>query len=459
MKMRYVIRRAGRGLLHAKTRTLLTSLAIGVGAFALTLTMAAGEGARRYAEKVIFSNINPQQMFITKDKGVIEAVTNGTDGSNAKLQEYDENASSAYGSSASYKMLTQDDLNKLKAREDLEAVTPYYDVTAKYAMFEGADKKYSVALLLYNSGTKSEAAAGNLPKLGDDLGDGDITIPEEYAQSLKVSPASLIGKKVTLTVENTVQKVDDKELQRVAVTEGLAGVERLTASRTENHTYTIRAVTKKSATALSASPTLALSSSQMGKLYDFTMQGRPNYQKYFSVQARAADNASPQEVQASLQKSGYYSQTAKELQEVIFQVVNLLQSIVIAFSVITVIASIFGIINTQYISVLERTQQIGLMKALGMRRRDVARLFRYEAAWIGFLGGIIGAGTAFALGTALNPWITKQMSLGQGNDILVFQWMPIVSLIVGLVMVAIIAGYLPARKAAKLDPIEALRTE
>lgn len=129
------------------------------------------------------------------------------------------------------------------------------------------------------------------------------------------------------------------------------------------------------------------------------------------------------------------------------------------FGALAIIASIFGIINTQYISVLERTQQIGLMKALGMRGRDVSRLFRYEAAWIGFLGGIIGALLAWGLGALLNPWITETIGLGEGNYLLVFQLLPIAALVVALMIVGVAAGYFPARKAARLDPIEALRTE
>ena len=99
------------------------------------------------------------------------------------------------------------------------------------------------------------------------------------------------------------------------------------------------------------------------------------------------------------------------------------------------------------------------MKALGMSGRDVAKLFRYEAAWIGFLGGSIGAIFGTVIGTLLNPWITEQLSLGEGNSLLIFQPIPIVLMVFALVVVAILAGYFPARKAAQLDPIEALRTE
>ena len=206
---------------------------------------------------------------------------------------------------------------------------------------------------------------------------------------------------------------------------------------------------------------LQISTQAAKNLNDIATAGTSQYRQYTRVNVKVKngeDKANLLKVQEQLSKDGFVSQSVEETQQFLTQIINVLKTIVVAFGLIAIIASVFGVVNTMYISVIQRTREIGLMKALGMRRKDVSRLFRFEAAWIGFLGGAIGSGLAVVLGTLLNPWITNKLDFGT-QKLLIFKANQIAILIVLLVLVAIFAGLLPARKAAKLDPIEALRTE
>lgn len=452
MKTIDIIRRAGRSLGNAKARTILTSLAIAVGAFTLTLALAAGEGARQYANTLLTTNIDPQILAIAKDPSFFQGGQTGP-------QEYDPNASLVQRAAGRtvIKQLTQKDIDDIKNRSDIESVSPSYVINAQY-ITRADQKKYTADVTQYDDGVTQTVVSGSLPALRTTIKDDEIALPEAYVKLLGFNDAQdAIGKKVTLHLART-PSLTEAQIQ-AAITAGPAALQQLSQPAIKDAEFTVVAIVGKSATSLTATSNIQVSSGSAKVLSDFSTLGTDSYQKYNLATASVKQGIDPATVKQALVDKGYGVQTAKDLQGLLFTIVNVLQGIVFGFGILALITSVFGIINTQYISVLERTREIGLMKALGMRGRHVSRLFQFEAAWIGFLGGIIGSALAIGAGLILNPWITNLLTLGDGNYLLIFQPLPIATLIVILMLIAMLAGYFPARKAAKLDPIEALRTE
>lgn len=424
MKLLDTIRRAGRSLKQAKARTLLTSLAIGVGAFTITLALAAGEGGRQYASDIVSSNTDVRELYVQPkmDEGAYDPT---------KPQEYSEGPSMSYGGGFSQKMLAQKDIDTLEQIEHVTQVTPIYNASAKYVTREG-QKKYQAGIEPQNNAIKEDILAGDITKLDD----GGVIVPSAFTDVLGLPHAGdAVGKKLAIVVENAV------------------------TGEEKTYSQTIVAVVKSSMLSVSGGGlSLKVSKQVAADMYEFSHKGTPLEDAFLGAIVLAKDEANVEGVKTAISGKGYSAQTAKDLMGFIFQFIDVLMGILIGFGALAVLTSVFGIINTQYISVLERTQQIGLMKALGMRRRDVGRLFKLEAAWIGFLGGALGSGLALLAGMLANPWISNTLSLGESR-LLIFQPLSFVIVIGGLMIVAVVSGILPSRKASKLDPIEALRTE
>lgn len=455
MMLRDLVARSGRSLNSAKGRTILTSLAIAVGTFALTLTMAASNGATAFVNKVIAENFDPAELIVANDTAVFGPV----DTENPR--EYDPSygsASNSSGASIQFKRLTEDDIEKIRAVEGVESVREDLQINLQYLTREG-QKKYVATAATFSQAQKPELVAGNIP---NPLNNRQVLLPEGYIEALGFASAEeAIGKTVTFSVTKPLAPTDTGGLAASGTSpEELA---KLADQSSQQFEYTVAAVLRKPATAQPGSELYLYIGTDDGlELNDIMTAGTANYRKYSYAFVRVQNGQDEQvltTVQGRIKDLGFDAKSVKETQEFLTNIISVLQGIVAAFGAIAVIASVFGIVNTMYISVLQRTREIGLMKALGMRKGDIGQLFRFEAAWIGFIGGLIGSAIAIVLGTVLNPWIGKQIQLGDGNNLLIFKPLEVAALIVILMLVSILAGWLPSRKAAKLDPIEALRTE
>lgn len=182
---------------------------------------------------------------------------------------------------------------------------------------------------------------------------------------------------------------------------------------------------------------------------------------YASVKVKTAQRNQVNSVRKAIESMGYPTTSVKDTVDQIDAAFVYVRGVLWGFGLIALFVAAIGIFNTMTISLLERTHEIGIMKAIGGRNKDVSRIFTTEASLIGLAGGIMGVTSGFLLGVLINLFVNflaKSVG-GQSNNFFYTPPLFIVIVISFSFLVSTIAGIYPARRAAKLNPLEALRYE
>jgi len=156
-------------------------------------------------------------------------------------------------------------------------------------------------------------------------------------------------------------------------------------------------------------------------------------------------------------KEDFNVQTVGQILETFNSIFLLVQVVIIGIAAISLIVGAVGIMNTMYTAVLERTNEIGVMKAIGAKNHEILILFLIESGFLGLVGGLIGVG----LGIGISRIIEFFAANALGSSLLkaYFPWYLIVGALMFSFIIGSIAGTVPAVQASKMKPVDSLRYE
>lgn len=180
------------------------------------------------------------------------------------------------------------------------------------------------------------------------------------------------------------------------------------------------------------------------------------YPKDFAAKEKVTEYLSAWNSGKEVDETIIYTDLAETFANLSGGIMNAITIVLVAFAAISLIVSLIMIGIITYISVLERTKEIGVLRALGARKKDITRVFNAETFIIGTLSGLLGIGIAYALTIPINFIlynITDLKNVAQLNPL------HAILLIILSVSLTLLGGAIPAKMAAKKDPVEALRTE
>ncbi len=437
MKFFDLLLTANQSLLRNKARTTLTIIAIFIGATTLSLTNGIGAGIKTYLSKQVGNLGNSSSLTITA-----KTASRGPGASDNGLTKYVAGQKKIGGDGRgpgglSQVALTQADIAKIKAVPNIVSVQAGLIATPDYiANASQPDAKYQFQLGQTVGRTNLDMSEGQ--PVSNSHGAAEITIPTSYVKSLGfASNAAAVGKTVIVGISDAT---------------GAQSTFRATVTGVQQKT-------------LIGSTAAFANESLYTNLYDYQTTGLPTNAKdsYATVSAVYKDDLTDQQVaslKSTLSAEGYTAQTIKDTVGTVFTVISAVTYVLDGFAAITLLAATFGIVNTLYMSVSERTKEIGLMKALGMGKGKIFLLFSIEAVLIGFWGSLLGVGFANIIGHIVNSVGSKGFLKDfTGLQLLSFPAKPSALIILGIMLIAFLAGTLPARRASQKDPIDALRYE
>ena len=432
MKFLDMIGTSASNLWRNKGRTFLTVIAIFIGAFTITLTSAVNTGVNDYIERQL-------SIFGKENKGVQIVKKVEMNGISGGLEEYKEGETGGNQEQSIYSTpsLAKSDIEKLKKIEGLENVKPAENILGDY--IEGVNgKKFvsgSITSINENTDVKLDIKAGK-----DISTKNEAVISQDYIENLGFKNAeNALGKTIKMQFSNQFngeKKVYDFKISGV-----------MNKNLVQNQLTVISNEFKK-------------------EILAFQQKNMPEAQKekYFAATATLKPEFRNEEKLQMVKNAGdkekYTITTYADQIKNLTNVVNAITGGLTVFGAIALLAASFGIINTLYMSVRERTREIGLMKAMGLSNGKIFQLFSIEAILIGVIGSILGIILASLAGAALNNFATANFLKGlEGFELTKFTLQNNTTITIAIAIVSFLAGALPARSASKKDPIEALRYE
>lgn len=181
------------------------------------------------------------------------------------------------------------------------------------------------------------------------------------------------------------------------------------------------------------------------------------YPKSFAAKADVLDYLDAWNVDKSSTEMVTYTDLAGTVSEIVRQMVDIVTYILIAFSAISLIVSSIMISIITYVSVLERTTEIGVLRSIGARKIDISNVFNAETGLIGLASGSVGVFIAWIIDQPLNMWISS-LSPDIPRQFAQLNGLHVLILIALAIVLNIISGIVPAIYAARKDPVKALRS-
>lgn len=418
-----LIQTAGSNLLRNKVRTILTVLALVIGAITISLTLGINTGVNRYIETQLNQVGNENILMVQTDSN-----NKGSSFGSAEPQKYQgENKDAHY--------LTNEDLMEIKKIKGVQDAFVYPSFYTNYV--QGKNKEKYILPLVTTTGLNRDIQAGK--GLNDKGKAYEIILAPEYVKSLGFpNDEDAVGQTIILSTPHQIDGEEEKvQVQIVGVL----------------------------APSLIQSGQSLANLSLAHKLYDINKEGQPKEIKdqHKGAVVTMKDGLSSEQVkkiQKKIADKGFSSSTFEEQLGSIHTLVSSISMMLMIFAVIALLAAFFGIINTLYMSVHDRTREIGLLKAMGMKNRSIFSLFSYEAVIIGFFGGIIGVVISWGVGILINQVVVNSVFENlEGLKLVMISPSSAVVVVVFIMLFAFIAGIFPARRAAKIHPINALRYE
>ncbi len=182
---------------------------------------------------------------------------------------------------------------------------------------------------------------------------------------------------------------------------------------------------------------------------------------YNSLKVNVRDQEQIQGVKDRLGGMGFKVSSIADTIDQVNQIFRVLQIVLAMFGMVALLVAAIGMFNTMTIALLERTRDIGIMKSVGVRNKDVYSMFLVESVFIATSGGVAGVVVGYLISKGAN-FLINRLALSVGGEAQSLFHTPLwfVGVVIGFsVIVGISTGFYPSRRAARLNPLDALRYE